>query len=323
MTNRTSRQTLLFLIASAMMLLCSCTLMKPSYRGEDIVLNSYPYQNAETRPMVVATYRPAFGLQSSPQTAQLGTRVVKLADVRPVRDHGGVWSDEAMRYDLNAMQACGLNGCLLMLRPSELIDTHYLERIRQFFSMCAMCRPVFQVGLFLYSDTPIDMGTGNVAQFLSQNGFAALPAALSTTPDARKMLVVFDTSCIHLNWQHFAEERQFIMKPWNRNMVVLPDNTAMMLCGGNCGLETEVTNSAQHRWPIPRGDGSFLANALRRAFMSHAPLICIHSWNWFRDGSFISANTLDGTLLANILREELDKLEELRLQMQMTDTNSQ
>ncbi len=306
-----------------MMLLCSCTLLKPHYTGESVKMTAYPYQDAETRPCVLATYCPAFGQPQSQQPAQIGRSVTKLSDVRPIRDHAGVWSDEAMRYDIDAMQAFGLSGCLLMLRPSELIDPHHLERIKQFFSICAARRPVFAVGLFLYSDTPLDMGTGNVAQFLSQNGFARLPAALVPAAGEKTMLVVFDTRNIHLNWQNFEEEKQFAMKPWSGDMVVLPGNTATMLCAGNCGSETEVTNSAQHRWLVPRGDGSFLANALRRAFMAQNRLICIHSWNWFADGSFISANTLDGTLLANVLREELDKLEELRLQMQMTDKNSQ
>ncbi len=320
-----TKQTILSMLVATMVLLSGCTLMKPTYRGENIVLNTYPYSGSNVRPQVVATYCPAFIQATSSREITVGARVTKLEEVRPLRDHAGNWTDEAMRYDLDAMQACGLQGVLLMIRPSDLIDTHHLERIRQFYSLCATRRPVFSVGLLLFSETPLDMGTGNVAQFLSQNGFASLPAALrgrDSTALSNSMLVVFDTRNIHLNWQHFAEERQFEMRPWNGNAGVLPGGAVTMLYGGDSGAETQVSNSAQQRWPIPRGDGSFLANALRRSFVSRSPLICIHSWNWFRDGSFMTPNTLDGTLLATILREEMDHLEELRLKSQQGEANN-
>ena len=306
-----------------MMLFCSCTLLKPSFPGESISIDAYPYKDANTRPCILVTYCPAFGQPPSAQDEIIGARIVKLADVRPARDHAGVWSDEAMRYDLESMESFGINGCLLMLRPSELIDFHHVERIRHFFAMCATRRPVFKVGLILYSETPIDMGTGNVAQYLSQNGLEALPAALSVMPHSKSMLVLFDTRNIHLNRQHFVEEKQFDMKEWNGKSDLLSGNSFAMLLGGDCGTETEVTNRAQHRWPVPRGDGSFLANSLRNAFLKQWPFVCIHSWNWFADGSFISANSLDGTLLANVLREELDKLDDLRNKMQLNTSNGQ
>ena len=303
---------------ATLMLLSSCIFMKPSYSGERVSLTQYPYNGDET-PRVIVTFCPAFALPPPPQISP-GTKVELLADARPYRDDGGVWSDEAMKYDLDTMQAAGIQGVLLMIRPSDLIDAAHIERIRQFFALAAARRPVFSIGLYIFSDSPIDMGSGNVAQFLSQNGFAALPSGLSVVK-SKSMLVVFDVRKIRLHRQNYQEERQFDIHTWDGKEKFIADSSIAMLRAADNGQVVLATNIAQHYWPIPRGDGSFLANSLRRAFFLKSPVICIHSWNWFNDGSFICPNTLDFSLLNTVLREEMDALEELRLKKATDNVN--
>ncbi|MGN0879052.1 MAG: hypothetical protein ACI4WT_06325 [Oligosphaeraceae bacterium] len=298
-------------LSAAVLLLLSACASAPSYRGETHELRSYPYATARQRPELWVTYYPAFLSQPTPEESEPAgergrAKPRLLSETRALRDHNGSWTDDAMRHDLDAMQSAGFVGAFLTVRPQDLTDAARLERIRHFMRLAAGCRPVFRVGLCLYADAPLEMGSGNIAQFLLQNGLAR-PA-----PSPR-LAVIFDAASITLNRQDFHEERLLDILVLQPDGSFLPPRPIAFIRAGDSGAIHGIDWRSQAKWRIPRGDGSFLADKLRQAFISRRPTVILHSWNRFADGSFLVPNTFDGTLLLDTLAAELDRLEVLRL----------
>lgn len=300
----------LALLSAVMLSLLSACASAPSYRGEPHELRSYPYATARQRPELWVTYYPAFLSQPTAMSEPTGERGRAkprlLSEVRALRDHNGSWTDDAMRHDLDAMQSAGFVGAFLTVRPQDLTDDARLERIRHFMRLAAGCRPVFRVGLCLYADAPLEMGSGNIAQFLQQNGLAK-PA-----PSPR-LAVIFDGASITLNRQDFREERLFDILVLQPDGAFRPQRPIAFIRVGDSGAVPGIDWRSQAKWPIPRGDGSFLADRLRQSFLSRRPTIILHSWNRLADGSFLVPNTFDGTRLLDTLAAEMDRLETLRL----------
>lgn len=301
----------LALLSAAMLSLLSGCASAPSYRGAAHELRSYPYATARQRPELWVTYYPAFLSQPTAAPVELNgergrAKPRLLSETRALRDHNGSWTDDAMRHDLDAMQSAGFVGAFLTVRPQDLTDVARLERIRHFMRLASGRRPSFRVGLGLYADTPLEMGSGNIAQFLLQNGLAK-PA-----PSPR-LAVIFDGASITLNRQDFREERLLDVLVLQPDGGFRPPRPIAFIRAGDAGPSVGIDWRSQATWPVPRGDGSFLADRLRQAFISRRPTIIIHSWNRIADGSFLVPNTFDGTLLLDTLAAEMDRLETLRL----------
>lgn len=310
--------------------LSSCVTI-PTIQEERVELTKYPYSNASERPELWVTYYPAFSARVyQPRTNVTFTGKVTsvpelLADVRAVKDHDGAWTDEAMQQDINDMQSVGFAGCLLLLTPEELLDRDRLLRIHRFITLCASRSPRFKIGLGIYAQNRLELGSGNFAQFLQQNGFTGLAHSLTLPPYPPSLLpVIFDARTIRLNQQNYEIEKQFDIRQMRTisdgiGGTVNPSASFRLVRAARCNIGTEgISWKAQHQWIIPRGDGSFFSQSLRKAFLNRTAIICIHSWNGIMDGSFIEPNNYDQQALLDVLYAEMDCLENLRLEAEAT-----
>lgn len=290
--------------------LSSCS-SAPAYQGLMRELKRYPYPAAQ-QPQFWVTYYPAY--LSTPATTTPELPVEEhgraqprlLAEVRALRDHHGAWTDDAMSHDLNAIQSAGFHGLLLMVCPQDLTTPTLFARMQHFKRLAASRGLQLKVGLGLFSETPLVMGSGNLAKFLVENGFVA------SAPSSR-LPVVYDERSITMNRQNFDEERHFDFRALRRDGTFRPAGGLVYLCAGDSGSNPGITWRSQTSWRLPRGDGSFLKAGLRQAFAERRSIIVIHSWNRFADGSFIVPNTFDGNLLLDVIASEMDALETLRL----------
>lgn len=121
------------------------------------------------------------------------------------------------------------------------------------------------------------------------------------------MLVIIDTSSINLNRQDFPEEKHFDF----RTLQAIGDGVCRIPVA-DAGNVAKIDWTSQRSWPIPRGDGSFFAVAIRRAFLAKSPILLLHSWNCFKDGSFLVPNNFDENLMQNVLYEEYENLDALK-----------
>ena len=101
---------------------------------------------------------------------------------------------------------------------------------------------------------------------------------------------------------------QWIWSEPHTNPVKLsPDRKQSLVYAGWRG-NSEATASATDEWQLPREDGRTLKHGLRQAIPLWTNIICIESWNDYRNGSFVEPNALDGSKPYNILRDELEHL---------------
>ena len=279
-----------------------------------IDINEIPKASAGYTPKCWILYYPSF--QNS-DAMPVGTPVYgkspeQLSEVRAVHDHVGSWTDADMNYDIAEIQSTGFDGIMLAVSPEDLVNETRCGRILQFFKLVADARPKLDIGLYIYSKTPLVMGSGNIAQFLIEKGFIS-PKAVPPLP---RLLVLFASEGITINHQNFAEEKQFEMhfegSPdgiWtfpssvNRFEPRISNNRCSVAIA-NCGHKSGISWSAQHGWKLPRGDGSFFRNNIRLAFKQSPRDILFFSWNNFSDGSFMVANTFDNDLFIRIFKEE-------------------
>ncbi|NLG15128.1 MAG: hypothetical protein GX561_13110 [Lentisphaerae bacterium] len=235
--------------------------------------------------------------------------------LRPMPSYSG-WTDSRMRRDLSRIRSYGIDGVLLSVTPEDFAESIRSERIRRFFDLASELSPPLRVGLLVGGSKDYEIASGNIAQYLDQQGLAKHKSALLL--DGKAVLAFREDIKLIRQVQHptesFATFRR-LGEDWHSVPAgATPGRLSQMekftwvKAGDNSKLPGSVDNKHQADWILPRGKGKNFANRLRLAFQNKAGIVCIHSWNDFGDGSFIEPNTMDGNQMGIVVFNEKQAL---------------
>lgn len=289
-----------YVLMFCLLALTSCVNFPDSGRTLAVVEPAFP------RPVFLALYHPYVSFSSS-----------LPASISPLPSYSG-WPFSRMERDLGRMRACGFDGVLLSVAPSDLANVSVIEALSRFMTLSAQQTPVFQVGLLLSPTSPMTLREENVTAYLQKHGLLHSPAMLRL--DSKPFLGFTGQVSLQAAANSVCSVRQ-LGQDWPELPAVRADMAPSV---GNEGvLWVQVAGHGQmaggdgnddgndkvwddlRQWVWPRAGGKHFASVLQQSWAAQPKIVLVSSWNNYLDGSFMEPNTLDQDTMGTIMQREL------------------
>ena len=249
-------------------------------------------------------------------------RVTRFPDVSskapftPVPEYDG-WSVDRIDRDMSRISKSGLNGVLLAIEPSDLNDSHKLDMIRTFLAIASNLRS-FNVAFLFAPSRFTQLSRSNVSSFLKRKGllnyssvyrysdnyviFFSDNVELVAMPKPDFLYIRLDLS--GSSFKDAKNSPGLIAYPSTSSQSedTLSNYRVMHIFAGLVNLSNN-----KYQWIVSRRNGQCFQNNLDNVLKSSTELVVISSWNDYAQGSAIENNSLDNTLMIEILMKFIKK----------------
>ena len=212
-----------------------------------------------------------------------------------------------MQRDLASMAKARVSAVLVELSPSAIMREEIRSRLWHFGELASKSQ--VRVALLLVPDAPgeLKMRRANVLRFLETQKFGALPGALRQSD---RVVVVLSERIVLDSWQSPSPESLYLRHlghdlprcPTGPKSYGVDEHGVMWVRAGERGGSKSASAKAQRlEWPLARDGGATLRDQLLLARRQKAKLVLLNSWNDYSDGSAAENNSIEGSVLLNIL----------------------
>lgn len=230
------------------------------------------------------------------------------------------WTEERMERDIDRLSALGIDVILLCVDVADLTDEFRQERIQRFMVMLGGLEGGPKLALFVrsaaYENSLIRDTLSDAVQWLVASGVTGGPGywkmggrglvvigdGLDAGTVGHPALTLRGTAGPGAVWHWPTPSTSFrpgLSRDGSQTRV------AAALAPAKAAPDGHVSDSV---WPVSRGGGRSLLQALWGAFDEQARYVCVSSWNDFVRGDFIEPNSRDGQGLYQTLRKEIARV---------------
>ncbi|NOY81217.1 MAG: hypothetical protein GXP31_09455 [Kiritimatiellaeota bacterium] len=234
----------------------------------------------------------------------------------PVPEYRG-WTNERMERDLSRMAHTGIDVVVVRVELGEFLSDDYRrERFERFVALASSSRfgdlNVPQIVFEVVRDEPVSQqGFGRFLEWFVSKDIGAFSSYYRRRGRA---LVLLGPALIAVAARHPAvcfEAGGGRGSSWRWGALgtagAMPDAKACRVLIRAGGLDG-VDERGRPVWSVPRRGGRTLRTAFREVLAQGPKMVLISSWNDYESGDFIEPNSLDGSRVLTVLREELSRL---------------
>ena len=227
------------------------------------------------------------------------------------------WNLDRIDRDISRIVNCGLNGVLLAVEPSDLIDSHKLDMIKSFL-VIASRNSGFKVAYLFAPAKRTQLSRSNVSSFLIKKGLLANDSIYKFSDNN----VIFFSNNVELVSSGKPDFIYSIINVHIDNKSVDTLGTinypALTFAYGGkerkyqishvfAGLFLNDVDSKKPNWRISRKKGHDFQQNLEDCCKVSPNIVILSSWNDYSQGSSIENNSLDDTQMQYILNNFLSK----------------
>jgi hypothetical protein len=218
------------------------------------------------------------------------------------------WTDLRMERDLRRISDAGFSAILLRVTPENMASSIFAERLGKFHQLASKIPVPPAIALVLTpSAKEFTLSLTNTMNFFVNRGFSKLPSALLVEHTA----VLFFGENVNLIDKYYGLESYAKINDFLPQVENYQRSSGKAGCRISAAARPLANASAKPENQIAsyREKGLYLSKQLQCAFDQQAPIICISSWNNYQNASFIENNSLDQTLMLDILQKAQDALQ--------------
>ena len=291
--HKTCNRSGLFVIGIAsllLFLLAGCTSDNFFFEGYDTLLKG--------------KNRPQIGILYYPYNKAMSQRLA-----RPIPDYSG-WPRERMVKDLHRLNDLGVDFIILNVNTADLKNSHRKSRYLEFFDLVANSQ-FPNLAFKITSENKLNMDERRYI-------INWLVSMCGSDPDAvfnfrGRCLVILPPFVKSWRQTHPSLMFRFTAPERRQWLWSYPGSGKAYTLGYQAKQATvyggwQGDDTGNNSWLLPREKGRTLQHALRTVVGRGADIICVDSWNNFKDGSFIEPNTLDSRSVYKTLQEEIRRI---------------
>lgn len=264
-------------------------------------------------------FEPAQATSSPPRYAMLYYPygpALERGLTKPVPDYSG-WPEERMIRDMQRLKRAGVQVVITAVDFEKTADSYRQDQYELFIELLGKHADWPRLAYWITS--PGERLSGATRQQLTQ----WLLVQTARYPEAHfklegRPLAVLAPDIKRWPFPHPAitfrmterYHKQWVWTPPAASPVKLGPNREQCVVFGGWRARG---NRSDREWILPRAKGHTLQRGLRKAVPLWTSLICVDSWNDYRNGSFVEPNELDGWKLYSTLQEEIKFLRQTLL----------
>ncbi len=212
------------------------------------------------------------------------------------------WTDLRMERDLRRICAAGFSTILLRISPEDMASGTFAERLSKFHQLASEMPVPPSIALVLTSSAKeFTLSLPNAMNFFVNRGFSKLPRTLLLEQTA----ILFFGENINLIDKYYGLESYAKINDFLPQVEIYRRQSGKAGCRVSAAARplAEVSAKPENQIATYREKGLYLAKQLQCAFDQQAPIICVASWNNYQNANFIENNSLDQTLMLEVLQK--------------------